>query len=268
MTTGALIFAFNNECTDYVSMAAWTAQRIRRFLDIPVAVVTNDPKHKDISVFDKVVVAKAEAGGNRYFDDYDASVTWFNASRVDAYDLSPWDCTLLLDADYVIDSSNLKVVLKSSQDFMCFRDAFDLAAPINSDGLLNTFGRYKFPMWWATVIKFNKTVQSQYIFDCMKMIKKNWKHYCDLYGIERGSYRNDYALSIAIGIVSGHTLKIDAIPWSMPSVLPEDDLRTNGSQWLINYQDSQNKRRQFYMTGMDFHAMGKRHLEAVIANQR
>ena len=36
MTTGALIFAFNNEKTDYVKMAAWSAERIRHFLNIQI----------------------------------------------------------------------------------------------------------------------------------------------------------------------------------------------------------------------------------------
>ena len=41
MTTGALILAFNNEHTDYLAMAAWSADRIRQHLDIPVAVITD-----------------------------------------------------------------------------------------------------------------------------------------------------------------------------------------------------------------------------------
>lgn len=52
MTTGALIFAFNNEATDYVSMAAWSAKRIRHYLKIPVAVVTDKPTDLD---FDRVI---------------------------------------------------------------------------------------------------------------------------------------------------------------------------------------------------------------------
>jgi hypothetical protein len=44
MTTGALIFAFNNEQTDYVAMAGWSAERIRRHLKIPTAIITDaDP---------------------------------------------------------------------------------------------------------------------------------------------------------------------------------------------------------------------------------
>jgi len=43
MTTGALIFAFDNESTDYVTMAGWSARNIRRWLNIPTAVVTDAP---------------------------------------------------------------------------------------------------------------------------------------------------------------------------------------------------------------------------------
>ena len=100
MTTGALIFAFNNEQTDYLAMAAWSAKNIRRHINIPVAVVTDaDPADSRLLEFDQVVPAKPESGGTRYFEDYGSTVTWHNAGRVDAYNLTPWDQTLVLDAD-------------------------------------------------------------------------------------------------------------------------------------------------------------------------
>ena len=37
MSTGALIFAFDNENTGYLDLAAWSAERVKRFLKIPVA---------------------------------------------------------------------------------------------------------------------------------------------------------------------------------------------------------------------------------------
>jgi hypothetical protein len=69
MTTGALIFAYNNGVTDYVSMAAWTAKNIRRHLGIPVAVVTDQPTAYN---FDKVVLCEATSTNERWFDDYAA----------------------------------------------------------------------------------------------------------------------------------------------------------------------------------------------------
>ena len=171
MTTGALIFAFNNEHTDYVSMAAWNAANIRRHLHIPVAIVTDATEHARMSEFDRVIAAKRESGGTRWFEDYQGRVTWYNAGRTDALDLSPWDQTLVLDADYIVASNNLKLILDTSKDFLCFRKSYDLTRPM--DPFLQTFGRSKFPMWWATVMMFRKTNKTQFIFDSMKMIKSN-----------------------------------------------------------------------------------------------
>ena len=43
LTQGVVIFAFNNEATDYIAMAAWSAKNIRRHLELPVALITDDP---------------------------------------------------------------------------------------------------------------------------------------------------------------------------------------------------------------------------------
>ena len=265
MTTGALIFAFNNEHTDYVGMAAWSADRIRRHLDIPVAVITDCTDPERLAKFDRVITADPVAGGTRYFDDYKQTVTWYNASRTDAYSLTPWDQTLLLDADYVVCGDELKHLLTVPQDFMCHRLAWDITAQDYFEGL-NRFGNHKFPMWWATVMMFRRSNMAQYIFDCMSMVRHNWKHYKDLYHITGSHYRNDYALSIALGIVSGHTLKVDNIPWNLASVLPEYEItQIDQDHFEIKYQD-QGKLKKMDWSGMDFHAMGKKHLGDIIAS--
>ena len=101
------------------------------------------------------------------------------------------------------------------------------------------------------------------------MIRENWQHYRDLYHIAQPTYRNDYALSIALGIVSGHTLKVDAIPWDLASVVPEDSLTCVAySHFVIEYRDSELKKKQVSMAGVDFHAMGKRDLGAIVETHR
>lgn len=266
LTTGALIFAFNNEKTDYVKMATWCAARVRRFLNIPVAIVTDatDPGlHKQ---FEHVICTAPQTGGSRYFEDYGDTVSWHNAGRTDAYSLSPFEQTLVLDSDYVVSSDQLQQVLTAPQDFLAHRSAFNVARP--EEPFLDTFGNHKFPMWWATVMMFRKGSTAQYIFDSMHMIKNNWQHYRDLYGITEKNYRNDYALSIALGIVSGHTLKVDSIPWPLFSVTPDTALTrdcVNSLEfWNMTYSDQNNKLKTLSLTGQDFHAMGKKYLEAVI----
>ena len=265
MTTGALIFAFNNEKTDYLAMARWSAQRIRRHLDIPVAVVTDSTDHSRSHGFDRVIYSQPTTGGTRWFEDYASTVSWHNAGRVDAYNLTPWDRTLVLDADYVVCSGDLKTLLTADTDFLCHRLAWDTKNGQPLDGL-NTFGRYNMPMWWATVMCFRRSNTAQYIFDSMQMVRNNWQHYRDLYHIDRATYRNDFALSIALGIVSGHTGKVDNIPWDLASVLPDTKLtQLNDDYFSIEYQDQNGVPRTVGISGTDFHAMGKAHLENVIA---
>jgi hypothetical protein len=262
MTTGALIFAFNNNDIDYLAMAAWSARNIRRHLDIPVAVVTNaTPTAGD---FDYVISAEPEQGGTRYFDDFGKNVLWYNAGRTDAYDLTPFEQTLVLDADYIVASSQLKSLLVTQQEFLCHRTAFDVATA-NSLDSLNHFGIHQMPMWWATVMLFKKSNMSQYIFDCMKMIKQNWQHYRDLYGIQKSTYRNDFALSIALGIVSGQTWQVDEIPWQLASVMPKDKIKQiDQDHYEITFLDQQNTPKSVSMSGFDIHAMGKRYLGDII----
>lgn len=267
MTTGALIFAFNNEKTDYVKMASWSAERIHRWLNIPTTIVTNSTDPGLNQRFEHVIRVEAQTGGSRYFEDYADSVSWHNAGRTDAYSLSPYDQTLVLDSDYVVASDQLQQILNAPQDFLAHRTAFNVTRP--EEPFLDTFGRNRFPMWWATVMMFRKSPTAQYIFDCMEMIKRNYQHYRELYGITEKNYRNDYALSIALGIVSGHTLKVDSIPWPLISVLPDTELtRTTdnwGELWHVNYpRDGKPKTMGF--AGQDFHAMGKKYLGAVIAS--
>jgi hypothetical protein len=268
MTTGALIFAFNNEQTDYVKLAAWSAQNIRRHLDIPVAVVTNDPNHPDVEHFDQVILADAKSGGTRYFEDYAATVTWHNAGRTDAYALSPWDQTLMLDADYVVAGDQLSRVLDMPQDFVCHRWAQDVSCNQGFYQGNNWFGCPSIPMYWATVMMFRRSPAAAYVFDCMNMIKNNWAHYRDLYGIDRVTYRNDYALSIALGIVSGHTATVNTIPWPLISVLPDQQFQcVEQDHYQVSYRDSEGRPRHYGLNGIDVHVMGKQSLEAVIATR-
>lgn len=266
MKTGALIFAFNNEQTDYIQLAAWNAKNIRRHLNIPVAVVTDNIDHPLIrSHFDKVIAATSESGGQRYFVDYAQSVTWFNASRVDAYDLSPWDQTLLLDADYVVASDSLSTVLKSHQDILAHQTAVDAVSENDFSGL-NYFGRFHMPMWWATVMMFRRSRTARLTFESMKMVRKNWNHYCRLYNTSNGAYRNDYALSIALGIVNGHTLDYPKIPWNLVSVLPDHQImELSQDHYRVNFVNAKNQHRWVDLCHQDFHAMGKRHLGEIVA---
>jgi hypothetical protein len=264
MTTGALMFAFNNEAIDYVAMAAWSAKNIRRHLGIPVCLVT-DIALNDESAFDHIVYTANEKSTNtRHFSDV-GNVTWHNLNRVDAYTLTPWNQTLVLDADYIVASNQLQAVLASQENFMCHRSAYDVTGLQTFDDL-NAFGQCQFPMWWATVMMFRTSERASLIFESMQMIRDNWTHYRNLYANPRNTYRNDHALSIALNIENGHTLSTTDIPWKLASLTPEHKLtQIDQDCYKVEYVTSDLKPRWIELT-TDFHAMGKQQLGDIVAD--
>lgn len=262
---GALIYAFNNEVTDYVAMAAWTAGRIRRHLNIPVAVVTDDPT---VQGFDQVICQPAAADrSSRYFADYSSTAAWHNQSRADAYTLSPWDDTLLLDADYVVASDQLLTLFDTDQDLLAHRWAYDVTNRSNFDDL-NYFGQWRQPMWWATVMRWRRSRAAELVFDVMSLVRNNWSHYCNLYGIRERAYRNDHALSIAVLVVNGQVMPAaHTIPWTMASLLPDVQLsQTAADSYNVRWLNDAGQARSIMLANTDFHAMNKQQLEAIVAN--
>jgi len=250
MTTGVLIFAYNNDRIDYLSMARWSAKNIKRHLGLPTHIVAGDPP----------------AGNNRrHFTDV-GTVDWHNLNRMDAYSLTPFDQTLVLDADYVVASNQLKTILDCNQNFMCHRTAYDVTGLQTFDDL-NVFGQYRFPMWWATVMMFRRSRQAQLIFDSMSMIRDNWTHYRNLYSNNVATYRNDHALSIALNIENGHTLTTTDIPWCLASLTPEHQLTQLGEDhYRVDFVTADKRSRWIELNSQDFHAMGKQQLGDIVAN--
>jgi hypothetical protein len=235
-----------------------------------VAVVTDCVDVAKLASFDHVINIEPDSGGNRYFEDYKQTVTWHNASRTQAYRLSPWEQTLVLDADYVIASDGLKKFFTVDVNFLCYKNAYSVNQPSSQwlDGL-NSFGNYRFPMWWATVMLFRKSQQAQVIFDCMTMIRQHWNHYIDLYQIKQRTYRNDFALSIALGIESAHTLSIPSFPEGLCSVLPDQELsKVAQDHYRVCFQDTHGRTKRVDLFEKDFHAMGKMHLGDIVETDR
>jgi len=265
MTRGVLIFAFNNEHIDYLSMAEWTTRNIHRHLDLPVCVVTDQTVIPEHFTFDHVVHAQATDTHWRHFKDFNKNATWYNGSRVDAYELTPWDHTLVLDADYVVASDQLGQLFDVDQDFLAHGRAVEITGVYNFEEN-NRFGRHHMPMSWATVMIFRKSRRAELIFGAMQMIRANWRHYLELYGIPKRTYRNDMALSIAMNIVDGHTLTMPTIPWPLVSLDADHQLtQLDTDTYRVDYITQPGKAK-WLTINHDFHAMGKKHLGEIVAN--
>jgi hypothetical protein len=265
MKRGVVIFAYNSGEIDYQALAQWSAARIRRHLDLPTTLIT-DTVPADAAGFEHVIITTAEAGGTRHFSDFGHNITWYNGNRMEVCNLSPYDETLVLDADYVVCSSQLNLLFEMPQEFLAPITAYDITNTRTFDDL-NWFGTNRMPMAWATVMRFNRSLLSNSIFEMMLMIRNNWQHYRNLYGILQSTYRNDYALSIALNTLHGHQGRWPSIPWKLASVVPDHELEyIDPDTFKVSYKTSNSMSKHVTISGQDFHAMGKKHLGDIVAS--
>lgn len=263
MSTGVVFFAHNTESIDYVRIAEWNAKNVQRHLNLPVTLITSTPT--DSFTFDNVIVVDKPDGEPRLFQDQTVNNTWRNKGRADVYKLSPYDTTLLLDVDYIVASNQLKILLDDPRDFICPTQAYE-ATQTHSD--LNTLGQHNFPMAWATVVKFNKSTEAKLIFDTMHMVQANYRHYSELYSFLLKPFRNDFALSIALTMLSGHLVtQRYSTPFKLINVNPTTKVtRLLEDRYELTYERMINKKltpRRIKVDGLDIHVMGKSYLEAL-----
>ncbi len=269
MSKGCLIFAFNNDSTDYVKLANASAKNIKRHLRLGTTVVTDNKityKHN----FDKVIVVDKPKQGSRYFKDYETSVKWFNLARYQAYNLTPYKQTLLLDGDYVVSSNQLTTLFTLDKSFLCHKHSYDVTN--KNFNAQSTFGQYDMPMAWATVVYFKKDNTAKNIFNTIKMVEENYPHYANLYDFNKQPYRNDYALSIATNINSGHFINSNEyyIPWNLASVSHEHHVEKIATDtYEIKYKKQVSNKPalvRVIIKNQDLHVMGKKYLEKIYAD--
>ena len=102
---GVLLFAFNSPKFNYYDMAVATAKRANHFLGLPVTLVTDEdslPKAPTYK-FDNVILTEPDKNNKRDWG------VWINKGRYRAYEFTPYDETILLDVDYVINSNKLSI---------------------------------------------------------------------------------------------------------------------------------------------------------------
>lgn len=210
MNKGALLIARNNGDVDYVKQAVFLAKRIKKYLNIPTSIITDSVDYLersfDSTVFDKIIPIPYEDSRNRraYHDGtlFYKSAPFKNDARHLAYDLSPYNETLLLDTDYIISNDLLKNCFSSVHDFMLFKKSEDIAK-VRDEREFERVSDYSIDFYWATVVFFRKTELNKTFFDLVDHIKENWKHYIRIYQLESPMFRNDFAFSIAIHIMNG-----------------------------------------------------------------
>ena len=236
---GILAFALNTETTDYVSIANKTLSVASQKLKLPYTLITNT-KDNDLT-------------NNRFDIDSNTFVSWRNFNRHSAYELSPYDETLVVDVDYLVVDNSLLDIFKCNWDYLLQRNSHALTAE-----WADTMGDNSLPYVWATVFAFRKTPRAKLFFDLIDRIQKNYSYYRALFNIRERNYRNDYAFSIADIIINGYITQTSTIPGSL--------LAINQSINKIELQDSKfivrDDSKAYIVPRTNLHIMSKKYLQS------
>jgi len=241
MTRGVLLFAQNNASVDYVKQAIFCAKKIKKHLGIDVALATDNVEYLEktypyYKTYIKHVIELeyvTNVQKRKYRDGTMArrNLEWRNLDRPLAYDITPFDETIVMDADFVIGNNNLLNAFDTDEDFLIYRHITDLNKDRPDEFRFNKISDRGIDMYWATVFYFKKTDFMHSFFELIKHIKEQWHFYRLIYQIPQVTYRNDYAFSIAIHIFNGFQRT------SWPKTLPGLLWFTSDSDVLIKMED-------------------------------
>jgi hypothetical protein len=239
---------------------------------MPVSLVTDSIV--DNKIFDNIIVKPIDNKKNyRLFKDGDnvkGRDNWFNTDRFQAYNLSPYDQTIVLDTDFIVSNDNLNNLFDSNKDFACSKNHVGMHASTlvkKTDKIaINSI-----PMYWATVLYFTKSKLAETIFHLVEHIHDNWLWYKNLYGISSTKFRNDYAFSIAIHTMQNFTESVNdfEIPYIQYNSFDVDDVvNFYNDKISIISRSSHNDYHITYLKGVNVHIMNKSALEKIIKEQK
>lgn len=276
MSKGALLIARNNTEVDYIKQAVFCADRISKFLEIPVSLVTdnveylnkNFPNHN----FDQVI--SIDNDKNYTYKKYNdgnfsrRNLEFKNTSRSSVYNLTPYDQTLLMDTDFILSNAVLRECFDQASDFAIYKNAFELSnwRDLTEFEYISETGP---DFYWATVVFFRKTETNKLFFDLLKHIQDTWPHYRSLYNLNTETFRNDHAFSIAIHIMNGYQAGSFAteLPGTMYYTTDKDvllDLTDTVFKFLIEYKNGQYFPAR--IADSNVHVMNKFSLNRIIDN--
>lgn len=230
MSKGILIYAYNG-AYDYVEIARVSAALAKKHLGLPVTLVTDT--HVSFPEFDTVIVQPNNEPLQLKYTDGKLQ-PWHNQNRFTAYSVTPYEQTLLIDADYFILNDRLKTLFDTNLEFACYGDANDVTDRKN---LEKTIGHNSIPMQWATVLYFTKNDLANGVFDFIEYIKNHYEFYSLMYNFRADKFRNDYALSIALQTLTGYrSNSFTNIPGNLDTVIEDTkivDVRNNGEIMVL-----------------------------------
>ena len=272
MNTGGLIFAYNSRDVDYAVTAIIAGGLAKKHLNIPFSLITDESTiewMKESKVWDKanevfenfILTDRPTNYNSRLLNDgtHSSVVPFINSGRSMAFDLSPYDKTLLIDSDYLVFSNKLSKYLELDHSVMIGSAMNDIQG--ERIGFLDkTVSDVGVHLLWATTVIFTKDAESKLFFNLVKHVEKNYQLFSDLYRYSPKQYRNDIAFSVAKHIIDGfETVLDDALPPIL--TIHDKDMLVGVNQdkltFLITDINAPDKFVACTVAGQDTHIMNK-----------
>jgi len=252
MKKGILMYAHNNRTVDYALMAVIAAGLAKKNLKVPASLITDASTinwmkesniySKAIDVFENIIeVDRPVTDNTRRLNDglINTVVPFINSNRCSAWELTPYDRTLLIDTDFLILSDNLNAYWNVDADVLigdAINDIYHQSRMGYHDRYVSDTG---IKMYWATTVMFTKNKNSKLFFDMVNLIQQNYKHYADLFRFDNRQYRNDISFSVAKHILQGFEQDNTKSLPPVLTALDKDILYEVGDtrlKFLINYK--------------------------------
>ena len=278
---GVCFFAYNNDQLDYVSMAITAALYVKKYLKLPVALITDEGSEMWLEqsqdagqinkAFDYIITTNDEMKQN-HRRHYDSPWTEFNAqfsnsNKHKIWDYSPFEQTILLDIDYIVKTDILLKYFDTDQHVIMFDNALTLRneLPAHPERMLYDAG---IKMWWSTVIYFDRSEFSKMFFDTWAHIAGNYEFYQYLYNFPSKLFRTDYCVSIAVHILTGMVGQKDMFgnfdDTPLINMSQKDDIieTINDNEWIFISHDPKEEWKNILVrsSNQDVHVMNKRAL--------
>lgn len=276
---GFLMFAHNNEEIDYGKLALVAALMIKKNLKINKVCLISDQGTYDYLVqtqtldlvnqaFDDIILVERDYSttpSQRIFRDTqytEKNLTWYNGTRSDAYSITPYDETILIDTDVLVQDGMFDLVWDLEENIIINKHALTLLGG-KPDQQEQRLAHCSIPMYWATMMFFRKSEEARMFFELYDHVKEQYANYCVIYGFPRGLFRNDFAVSIAAHMMNGfvESSHIKGFPRKeILSCFDTDELIAVGKDrlvFLVNDPEKQHSYHHINIGKRTVHCMNK-----------
>ena len=278
---GFLYYAHNNEIINYLRLAICSALTARHQLkDFHAMVVTDKYSLESLTEqdnelleelfefikVDNTVFERKNYKGIMHGYENKGKHPWYNRTRPNAYKDSVYDETILIDVDFIFQDNNLDKLWGSETPLMMAQETIPL---INTESAERTswpkremLSNFTIPLYWATVVYFQKGDFAKEFFNKVNHIHENYSYYKELYQMQGETYRNDNSFSIALHMMNGFIISGPEfeIPHKFIMTTTMDlvyRIDKESAKFILHSRDWKNPWHLFNVKNISYHCLDK-----------